>query len=167
MLAVFSIGSFGATSGGGDTTVTLTDVVTITVTKGSDFAAITAADLVGATVNVTPAWTLQVDAITNYSVNAQLTNVAVSPIGTAPVGSSLLIGATQAGGTGAVASTAFSDTLSTNLSLDTAFSNVNNANGTGESSVIDLTLDLDKLGDRTAGETITYTLSFIVADTTP
>jgi hypothetical protein len=115
------------------------------------------------------AFTITVEAITDFTVDGQLTAVTTDSAEggiVAPVGSSMLIGATAsgAGGTSAVADTAFSDTLSTPVSLGSAFSNVNNADGTGESSTISLTLDMDQLGNRDQGETLTYTLEFIVTE---
>jgi len=168
LMAVLFMGNLtlGATSGGGNTTVTITDAVAITVTSGGNFTAIAASALGTGTVTLTGAWTLQVDAISNFTMDALLTGTATDSITgeTAPAGNSLKLAASLAGGSSAVTSTAFSTTLSTALSLNTAFSGTNNANGIGESSTIDLALDLSQLGNRKAGEILTYTLSFLVTE---
>jgi len=170
LMAVLFMGNLtlGATSGGGNTTVTITDAVAITVTQGTaNFPAIAASDLGVGTVSLTGAWTLQVDAISNFTVDAKLTSTATDS-GTAgivaPAGNSLKLAASLAGGSSAVTSTAFSSTLPATISLNSAFSGTNNANGTGESSTIDLVLDLSQLGDRETAETLTYTLSFVVTE---
>lgn len=170
-----AIGSWGYSqdtdSAGGNVTVLVSETVVVTVTAGpTNFAAITEADISAGTLSNAGAFTIRVDAITTFTVDAQLTAVTTDSIEggiLAPGATSLLLGASAsgAGGTSAVADTAFSGGLPATISLNSAFSQQNNADGTGESSTIDLTLDMDQMGNRDQGETITYTLSFVVTET--
>lgn len=169
LLHLASVGTYAvdSDSGGGDVTVSVGETVVMTVSAPQNFSAITEADISAGTLVNTGAFTITVEAITNFTVDAQLTTTATtSGTATAPAGESLLLAASAsgAGGTSAVSDTAFGNTLPATISLDAAFTNQNNADGTGESSTIDLTLDMDKLGDREQGETLTYTLSFIVTE---
>ncbi len=158
-------------SAGGNVTALVSETVVVAVTAGPvNFTAISEADITAGTLSNAGAFTIRVDAITNFTVDAQLTAIATDSAEggiVAPGTASLLLGASAsgAGGTSAVADTAFSGAVPATISLNSAFSQVNNANGTGESSTIDLTLDMDQLGNRDQGETLTYTLSFVVTET--
>ncbi len=148
-----------------DVTASVDETVVIELVKNSDFAGISEADITAGTLVNANAITITVEAITNFTVDANLTATATSS-GTAdvPPGSSLLLAASAAGGS-AISDTAFGDSLPATISLTSAFSGTNNADGTGESSDITLTLDMDALGDREQLETLTYSLEFVVTET--
>lgn len=156
---------------GGNVTVSVDETVVMQVTAGpTNFAGITESDITTGTLANNGAFTIRVDAITDFTVDARLTAIATDSVEggiAAPGSASLLLGASAsgAGGTSAVASTAFAGALPATISLNSAFSQANNADGTGESSTIDLTLDMDQLGNRDQSETLTYTLDFLVTET--
>jgi len=155
----------------GDVTVLVGETVVMNITAGPvDFAAITKADIEAGILANAGAFTINVDAITDFTVDARLTAVTTDSAEggiAAPGSASLLLGASASGvgGSSAVADTAFAGALPATISLNSAFSQVNNADGTGESSTIDLTLDMDQLGNRDEGETLTYSLEFLITET--
>jgi len=153
----------------GTVTADVTETVVIKIdtldASSNAFGSITEADIQAGTKVLSGAFDIDVYAITDYTVDVEITSITSSGSATPPGAPSLLLAASASGsaGTTPVPDTAFSG-LNTPISLDGAFSNVNNADGTGEGSTIDLTLDMDELGDREQGETLTYELDFIVTE---
>ncbi len=173
-LSVGALSQDTDTAGGspdGEVTVLVSETVSVEITTGpTNFAAIDELAIRAGTLANDGAFVIAVDAITDFTVDARLTAIATDSAEggiSAPGTASLLLGASAsgAGGTSAVADTAFSGALPATISLNSAFAQVNNADGTGESSTIDLTLDLDQMGNRDQSETITYTLEFLVTET--
>lgn len=137
--------------------------VTITVTGVNNSLIITAAAIQAGTLAATRAFDVSIDATADFSVSTQLDGILVDgmPSSIPAAALSATANASGAAGTTDVAINPFPG-FGAAQDISGAFSGL--AGASNETSRVDVQLNLAQLGNRAQGETLSFSLTFIVTE---